>query len=133
MGCGCKSNKNSGTQSDVMENALADIGGKGMASIINNNLIVRLLYFSIALPLVVLLLPIVFIILFNHLVMGKSVDLSALLKKVFLIDFYNKMKKKREDRLDEEEFEEEEEDDEEYDYEDVYVTPIEKIDSKEIK
>jgi len=65
--------------------------------------------------------------------MGKSVDLSSLLKKVFLIDFYNKMKKKREDKLDEEEYDEEEEDDDEYEYEDVYVTPIEKIDSKEIK
>jgi hypothetical protein len=116
-----------------MENALADMSGKGMSSIINNNLIVRLLYFSVALPLVILLLPIVFIILFNHLVMGKSVDLSSLLKKVFLIDFYNKMKKKREDKLDEEEYDEEEEDDDEYEYEDVYVTPIEKIDSKEIK
>jgi len=135
MGCGCKSNKNSDTQSGVMEEALTGINGKGMGSIINNNLIVRLLYFIVAVPLVILLLPIVFIILFNHLVMGESVNLSVLMRKFLLIDFINNLKKKREDRLDREENddEEDEEDDEEYEYKDVYVTPIEKIDSKEIK
>ena len=132
MSCGCKSEKNYSNQKNS-DGDLKTMTTSGMSGIYNSNIIVRLLYFSIAAPLVLLMLPIVYIILFNHLVLGNSTNIVNLLKKFLLIDFFNKLKKKKEEKeLIEEEIVEFE-NSEEYEYKDVYVSPVDKIDSEEIK
>lgn len=132
MSCGCKSEKNYSDQKNN-NGDLKTMTTSGMSGIYNSNIIVRLLYFSIAAPLVLLMLPIVYIILFNHLVLGNSTNIVNLLKKFLLIDFFNKLKKKKEEKeLIEEEITEFD-NLEEYEYKDVYVSPVDKIDSEEIK
>lgn len=149
MSCGCKSNGNditensseSGQKSGSILSSMGNMGNMGPMNP-NNPIIVRLIYFLIAAPLVLLLLPAVYIILFNHIVIGNPTNLVNFLKKILLIDFVNKIKLKiRERRLRKEEEELMDGEDGEYEYEDVYITPIdrvesddeEKIDSKETK
>ena len=108
MSCGCKSNGNNITENSVESgqksgSILSSMGTMGPMNP-NNPIIVRLIYFSIAAPLVLLLLPAVYIILFNHIVIGNPTNLVNLLKKILLIDFVNKIKLKiRERRLRKEE------------------------------
>jgi len=128
MSCGCKSEKNqeiNGNNGDV-----SNFTSGGMKQIYSSNFVVRLLYFTIAAPLVILMLPIVYIILFNHLVLGKSVNIVNLFKKILFIDWYKNFKKKKEEKeLLREELEEVEEleNPEKFEYKEVYVTPIDKI------
>jgi hypothetical protein len=134
MSCGCKSNGNNITENSaesVQKNKsiLNSMGTMGPMNP-NNPIIVRLIYFSIAAPLVLLLLPAVYIILFNHIVIGNPTNLVNLLKKILLIDFVNKIKLKiRERRLRKEEEELMDGEDGEYEYEDVYITPIDRVES----
>ena len=134
MSCGCKSEKNQVKQNE--SNELKTFTSSGMSAIHNSNFIVRLLYFFIAAPLVLLMLPIVYIILFNHLVLGNSTNIVNLFKKILFIDWYKNLKnKQKEKELLKEELEdiEEVENPEEFIYKDVYVSPVDKIDSEEIK
>lgn len=134
MSCGCKTEKNQVKQNE--SNELKTFTSSGMSAIHNSNFIVRLLYFFIAAPLVLLMLPIVYIILFNHLVLGNSTNIVNLFKKILFIDWYKNLKnKQKEKELLKEELEdiEEVENPEEFIYKDVYVSPVDKIDSEEIK
>lgn len=136
MSCGCKSNGNNVTEnstnsSQTTGSIMGDMRNMGPMNP-NNPFIVRIIYFAIAAPLVLLLLPAVYIILFNHIVIGKSVNLVNLLKKILLIDFINSIKTKiqeRRKRKEEKELMDGEEG--EYEYEDVYITPIEKVETEE--
>ena len=134
MSCGCKTEKKQGQNG--VDGDLNAFTSSGMKQIYSSNFIARLLYFCIAAPLVLLMLPIVYIILFNHLVLGNSTNIVNLFKKILLIEWFNNFKKKKEEKeLLKEELEEIEsiENPEDFEYKEIYVTPIDKIDSKETK
>lgn len=126
MSCGCKTNNDEKKIVDKKISGLEQVNNK----IYESNILFRLLYFCIAAPLVVLLLPMVFIVLFNHIILGNSTNVIELFKKIFLVNLISKFRKKREEKRN---LEEDMENSGDYEYDDVYLTPVDKIDSEESK